>query len=51
MSQIKKQYPATVHRGATKMELSNKKSDINQLFLYNKTIDALIYTYFLDKNQ
>ena len=50
MSQIKKQYPATVHRGATKVELSNKKSDINQLVLYNKNIDALIYTYFLDNS-
>lgn len=48
---IKKQYPATIHRGVDKVELKNKKSDINQLFLYNKNIDALIYTYFLDKSR
>lgn len=47
---INKQYPATIHRGATDVELKNKKSDINQLFLYDKDIDALIYTYFLDKS-
>ena len=29
-------------------ELKDKKSDINKLFLYNKNIDALVYTYFLD---
>ena len=45
---INKQYPATIHRGATDVELKNKKSDINQLFLYDKNIDALVYTYFLD---
>lgn len=45
---IDKQYPATIHRGATDVELKNKRSDINQLFLYDKNIDALIYTYFLD---
>lgn len=47
---INKQYPATVHRGASDVELKNKKSDINQLFLYDKNIDALVYTYFLDKS-
>ena len=47
---INKYYPATIHRGASDVELKNKKSDINQLFLYNKNIDALIYTYFLDNS-
>ena len=47
---INKQYPATIRRGASDVELKNKKSDINQLFLYDKNIDALVYTYFLDKS-
>lgn len=50
MSEINKQYPATIHRGASDVELKNKKSDINQLFLYDKNIDALIYTFFLDRS-
>lgn len=45
-----KPYPAQVHRGVSDVELKNKKSDINKLFLYNKDIDALIYTYFLEKS-
>lgn len=47
---INKQYPATIHRGVSDVELKNKKSQINQLFLYNKKVDALIYTYFLDRS-
>ena len=50
MSDIKKEYPATIHRGVDEVQLKNRKSDINKLFLYNKNIDALIYTYFLDKS-
>ena len=47
---VQKRYPAEVHRGVSDVELKNKKSDINKLFLYNKNIDALIYTYFLDNS-
>ena len=49
-NQINKEYPTTIHRGVDKVQLKNKKSDINQLFLYNKHIDALIYSYFLDQS-
>ena len=48
MKDINKTYPAQIHRTVAEKELKDKKSDINKLFLYNKNIDALVYTYFLD---